>query len=80
MYWKGRAMHRIEAWGIGGFVAFLLVLNVGILVAAFVYLPVELSAQAACLAKGFPRAQVTWNFDRYCTTLDGAVTVRVEPQ
>lgn len=45
-----------------------------------VYLPAIAVAEADCLAKGYPKAQITWNLKSYCTTLDGAVTVRVERQ
>lgn len=37
-------------------------------------------ADAICLAKGFPNSHVTWRLDTYCSTLDGAVTVKVEKQ
>lgn len=46
----------------------------------FVLMPVALYADAACLRAGYPRSQVTIGLERYCTTLDGAVTVRVTKQ
>lgn len=45
-----------------------------------VWLPVTMHAQAECLREGYPRAHVTYRLDRYCSTLDGAVTVKVTKQ
>lgn len=45
-----------------------------------VLLPVMFYADAECLRAGYPKAQVTIGLERYCTTLDGAVTVRVTKQ
>ena len=44
----------------------------------FVLSPVRMYAQAECLRSGFPVAHVTIGLERYCSTLDGAVTVKVE--
>jgi hypothetical protein len=49
-----------------------------ILVALLTYAPANAMARADCLRAGYPRATVTWDFQRYCLTLDGVVTVRVE--
>jgi len=65
---------------IGGVLTFLLALSFLGLLYGIVAAPVLASAEARCLSQGYPRAQVTWDFKHYCTTLDGAVTVRVEPQ
>lgn len=46
----------------------------------FVLIPVAFYADAECLRAGYPRSQVTIGLERYCTTLDGAVTVRVTKQ
>ena len=46
----------------------------------FVVLPVTMHAEAECLRNGYPKAQVTIGLERYCTTLDGAVTVKVDKQ
>lgn len=43
-------------------------------------LPATLHAQAECLSEGYPRAHVTYKLERYCSTLDGAVTVKVTKQ
>ena len=40
----------------------------------------SLRADAICLDKGYPRSQITWNFNTYCSTLDGAITVKVQKQ
>lgn len=52
---------------------------IGIIIASCIYIPVELSAKADCLAKGYPESRVTYDLKRYCTTLDGTITVRVIP-
>ncbi len=44
----------------------------------FVWLPISAVNQADCLRAGYPESRVTFNFERYCLTLDGAVTVKVE--
>ena len=53
-----------------GFMAFLF----------FVWAPVMMYAEAECLRTGYPKAYVTVGLERYCSTLDGAVTVRVTKQ
>lgn len=57
-------------------------LLVGIIVGFFAYgffvvLPVGLWTEAQCLRAGYPKVAVTVFLDRYCLTLDGAVTVKV---
>lgn len=42
----------------------------------FVWAPVHLYTEAQCLAQGYPKARLSVGLERYCTTLDGAVTVR----
>ena len=49
-----------------------------LLFAIFVYQPVSLYAEAECLRLGYPKAKVSVGLERYCITLDGAVTVRVD--
>lgn len=64
-------------WVLGTmFVAFSALL----IILLVVFVPAELKTQAECLAKGYPVAHVTYNLERYCSTLDGAVTVKVERQ
>jgi hypothetical protein len=46
--------------------------------AFFIALPTTLLAEEKCLADGYPKAHVTWNLKRYCSNLDGSVTVKVE--
>ena len=46
----------------------------------FVSLPVMLYAEAECLRAGYPKYHVTVGLERYCSTLDGAVTVKVTKQ
>ena len=43
-----------------------------------VLLPVSMWAENKCLAKGYPKTNVTITLDVYCMNMDGAVTVRVE--
>ena len=40
--------------------------------------PITLYTEAECLRKGYPAASVTVGLERYCMTLDGAVTVNVK--
>lgn len=44
-----------------------------------VWMPVALWTEAQCLERGYPKSQVSVTLSRYCTTLDGAVTVKVAP-
>jgi hypothetical protein len=44
----------------------------------FVVFPVSLYAEAKCLRSGYPKAHVTVGLEVYCSTLDGAVTVKVD--
>lgn len=46
----------------------------------FVWMPVSMYAEAQCLKNGYPKAYVTIGLERYCSNLDGAVTVRVDKQ
>ena len=46
----------------------------------FVVTPVMLYTDAECLRKGYPKAHVSIGLERYCSTLDGAVTVNVTKQ
>lgn len=48
-----------------------------LLVAGPLYLFVYATAEADCLAKGYPKAAVTWNLHRYCMNLEGTVTVQL---
>jgi hypothetical protein len=48
-----------------------------LLFGSFVFFPIALHAEAECLRMGYPVARVTVGLERYCTTLDGAVTVKV---
>jgi hypothetical protein len=43
-----------------------------------VFLPVSLWAESRCLAKGYPKTEVTIGLSVYCLNLDGAVTTKVE--
>jgi len=62
---------KILGWSVAIFV-------VAVLAAVIVYVPVNLAAGAKCLQGGYPKYAVTWNLKRYCMTLDGAVTVKVD--
>ena len=44
----------------------------------FVWLPVSMYAEADCLRNGYPKAKVSVGLERYCITLDGLVTVKVD--
>lgn len=46
----------------------------------FVHVPTQLYTEAECLEKGYPKFHVTYKLERYCSTLDGVVTVKVERQ
>ncbi len=63
------------------FVAFLWFASIIVsffLIGMVVYIPALSFAERECLSKGYPKAYLTYNFERYCSTLDGAVTVKVE--
>lgn len=44
----------------------------------FVMLPVMFYTEAECLRKGYPKYNVSIGLERYCSNLNGAVTVRVD--
>ena len=46
----------------------------------FVYLPVGFYTDAECLRQGYPKSHVTIGLERYCSNLDGTVTIRVYKQ
>lgn len=46
----------------------------------FILCPVSIYAQSECLRNGYPNAYVTIGLERYCSTLDGSVTVKVVRQ
>jgi hypothetical protein len=46
----------------------------------FVFVPTALYTEAECLRTGYPKAYVTVGLERYCSTLDGAVTVKIKKQ
>jgi len=56
------------------------ILGVFFLYTVIVWGPVKLYADAECLRLGYPKAQVSIGLERYCTTLDGSVTVKVTHQ
>ena len=49
-----------------------------ICVMLFIVLPVMLHTEQQCLTRGFPKARVTWNLERYCLGYDGVVHPVVE--
>ena len=51
-----------------------------IMVWALCSLPVMLELERQCLAAGYPKYSLTWNWEKYCLTLDGNTTVRVDRQ
>jgi len=44
----------------------------------FVWAPVSAWTDDECLSKGYPRSKVSITLGRYCTNLDGAITVKVD--
>lgn len=46
----------------------------------FVYVPVTIYTEAECLREGYPEYRVSVGLERYCMTLDGAITVKVDKQ
>ena len=44
----------------------------------FVLVPVVMYTEAECLRNGYPKYAVSIGLERYCMTLDGAVTVKVD--
>ncbi len=61
-----------------GFIVGFIVLFV--VYTTFVIVPVIFYTEAECLRNGYPRSRVTIGLERYCLTLDGAVTVKVTKQ
>lgn len=55
-----------------------IVLGICLAYLMFALVPMALYADAKCLRNGYPKSQVTIGLEMYCTTLDGAVTVKVE--
>lgn len=51
-----------------------------VLYVIFIILPVTLYTEAECLKAGYPKYKVSVGLERYCVTLDGAVTVKVDKQ
>jgi hypothetical protein len=51
-----------------------------VLFLVLVIMPVSFYTEAECLRNGYPKANVTIGLERYCSTLDGAVTVTVKKQ
>ena len=66
-------MHRKMDRFIG---AVLVLLLVFIVVGLFA----TMRAEAICLEAGYPKAAVTWKFDIYCKSYEGAVTPIVRKQ
>ena len=43
----------------------------------FIMVPVMMYAESECLRAGYPKYYVSVGLERYCSNLDGAVTVKV---
>jgi len=43
-----------------------------------VAMPYSLYAEKQCLEAGYPNTNVTYDFDIYCTTLQGDVSIKLE--
>ena len=72
-------MKNISAAGVCGFIILTLagVVGVFMLYCLFIYTPVKMYTGAECLRKGYPKAMVSVGLERYCTNLDGSVTINV---
>ena len=46
----------------------------------FIWSPVNIYTEAECLREGYPEYKLSVGLERYCITLDGIVTVRVDKQ
>lgn len=57
---------------------FLALLVLPMLYALLIVAPVSMYTEAECLRAGYPKHSVTVGLERYCMTLDGAVTVTVK--
>jgi len=51
-----------------------------VLYTVFIWLPVSLYAEAECLSEGYPESIVSIGLERYCMTLDGVITIKVNKQ
>jgi hypothetical protein len=61
---------------VGGVCLFFLVF----ILWTFTMIPVLMYAEKKCLDQGYPVTHVAYDYSIYCSTLDGAVTVRVDRQ
>lgn len=57
---------------------FMAIIGISILYLLFALVPVSLYTEAECLRQGYPKSSVSIGLERYCMTLDGSVTVRVD--
>ena len=46
----------------------------------FIMVPVLMYTEAECLREGYPEYRVSIGLERYCMTLDGVITVKVDKQ
>ena len=46
----------------------------------FIMIPVLMYTEAECLREGYPEYRVSIGLERYCMTLDGVITVKVDKQ
>lgn len=67
---------RLEWWEKAG-IGVLLVLGVFMSYLMFVVIPTAMYTEAECLRKGYPKSSVTIGLERYCMSMDGAVTIGV---
>lgn len=47
---------------------------------AAVFMPFSLVAEKRCLEAGYPHTSFTYDFDVYCSTLQGDVSIKLEKQ
>ena len=45
-----------------------------------IFLPFSLIAEKRCLEAGYPHTSFTYDFDIYCSTLQGDVSIKLEKQ
>lgn len=54
------------------------IVGVFMLYLLFVWVPVAAFTEAVCLRAGYPKYHVAVTLERYCSNLEGSVTIRVD--
>jgi len=69
-----KALYNALSWGFWGLI------GLSVAYTFFIWTPVSIYTEAECLREGYPEHRVSVGLERYCMTLDGTITVRVDKQ